>query len=1560
MAKIDFLSYNHQKILLFILIFHILLQINLISCDGCKNVHNITIKSCYNDVITFNHSKWRSGHACTNNNGDLIIEFSLNPGESSGRLFYGLNKNGRYYFPNEPVFKQIDYMTCQDCDNNNYRGRFEARNLFVSLSTDSTKQKQYLFSMSTYYSLAELIDIESDDFTYYAWNMTKFFGLSRPIFSYEYSLFEIENTNTYVTAFIESAGFSWNAEKKKDEEYSDTVTLKKFTLKNFGTSDYKEVTQITEISDTYDGRVVSAFPLKDAGLIVLIFIKKNTDKWDYTAYFYDSSDTKKGDCSIYGGANNLWVGFGLFIKGIWVKGDYAALAFFSDGQNKRSFVFKFVKYNGNYNFDYFYEIYINSDSNYPEFRQDVNANGLYRLSDDRVILFTTQDCYSVDYGCLNMYIFDFYNNYEKLRYRRYLFHHPGKRFAKEMEGSIYNGYTVFSATLSDSSEEDTFAIIMIFGFANGTDHTIDISPYLMDTGNYSESNNLYDYLISRLTIDNNIFGYEKIEKIRLISICDELLLYKGKYRVSQEESVLPLNELFDANHTLLQNKNIKKQEDALYMLEYQFLVKEPSYSTFYSTAIEYQTVNKKDTNPDYSCELYYNPQTLNGRVNKLYFKLCHRYCIECMEYGNNDNDQRCVNCKDEYTYDYLAYTKNFTGNCVPKDYLYDKESKKLKLCNTTSYKYYYNLTRDKERYCFKYDYECPDVYHYHNETSNECIDYTPPIPTTIPIIPTTIPAIQTTIIIPPTTVIIPPTTIITPPTTVIIPPSTIIIPPTTVITPPTTIITPPTTVIIPPTTIITPPTTIITPPTTQITPPTTIIYPPTTIITPPTTVITPPTTIITPPTTVINPPTTIITPPTTVIKPIPTILPKIISTLPIIPPPTTLPEIPPTVIHEQCKYGIQINYTNSFSNLTNEDIYYLTREKILSSYCLNGSSVLIAGSQGYAFQVSNTNNEMKSVENGNDISMDMTECENILKDVYHIDKELSLLIIKFLKNDGNGESQTFQYEIFHPITYEKLNLSYCDNTTIDVYVPFELSEEQEEIYNDIVDQGYNPLDINDKFYREICTPYTSENGTDVLLDDREEFIYTSLVNATICPRGCDYSEYYANKKYIKCECGTNNSEIVTLDLEHITGNNVYKSFLSTMKSTNYKVMICYNLVFNFKIFCHNYGSIISLVLFSIYFFYIIYYCYKEISPIKISISKLLFEEQNRENLGNSTPHTRNTGRKKSKAKIKEKADPKDNNPPKKGKIRKSKDANHLVTEDIDFIEAPQQNKVKRRKSTRRQTKPSTQKLMNNEIKSEATAIKSKKIEVAKVNEKKDDDKDKNKRKYLDNYELNNLEYAEACELDKRSYCQTYKSVIMREHLILSTFFNCKDYNLFYVKLQKFLVLFCTDMTMNGLFFIHESMHKKYTQGEDFTFVQKLPQLLFTLIVAKILETILCYLSLTDTHVYEIKSLPNDKDKGEKILDILECIKRKIVAFFSVTFILFLFYWYFISAFCAVYQNTQSIFIRDSLISFLYSLIEPFFIYAFTTILRYISLTVCCKRICCAGCLYKLSDIIPIF
>ena len=248
-----------------------------------------------------------------------------------------------------------------------------------------------------------------------------------------------------------------------------------------------------------------------------------------------------------------------------------------------------------------------------------------------------------------------------------------------------------------------------------------------------------------------------------------------------------------------------------------------------------------------------------------------------------------------------------------------------------------------------------------------------------------------------------------------------------------------------------------------------------------------------------------------------------------------------------------------------------------------------------------------------------------------------------------------------------------------------------------------------------------------------------------------------------------------------------------------------------------------------------------------------------------------------------------------------------------------------------------------------------------LNDKKENlkkKKEEEEKKDLDNYELNGLDYKEACELDKRGFCLTYWSVLMREHLLLFTFFSCTDYNLFCIKFERFITLFCIEMTFNGLFFVHESMHRKYVEQEELTFVQKLPQLLFTLIISHIFEVILCYFGMTDTYIYLIKDLPNSAKKGKKVIEIMEKMKKKLIGFFIFTFLLFIFNWYFISAFCAVYQNTQIIFLRDTAISFLSSMTDPFMIYGGTVFLRYISLMKCCKKK--LGCIYKLSDLIPIF
>ena len=268
---------------------------------------------------------------------------------------------------------------------------------------------------------------------------------------------------------------------------------------------------------------------------------------------------------------------------------------------------------------------------------------------------------------------------------------------------------------------------------------------------------------------------------------------------------------------------------------------------------------------------------------------------------------------------------------------------------------------------------------------------------------------------------------------------------------------------------------------------------------------------------------------------------------------TTIPKaIPPTtIIQDKCKYGLLINYTSSFSNLTNADIYDYEIENIIKAYCMKGSSVIVKG-QHANFQVTTTKMEVLDRYNSDLSGLDLTECENVLKEIYHIDQDAELIILKFIMDDG----VTLKYDMFNPYTREKLNLSYCENTKAKVYVPFIMDEKTEELYDNIKNQGYDPFDEWDKFYREICTPYTSENGTDVLLDDREEFIYTSLVNASLCPSGCNYSEFYVQKKFIKCECDTNTSGIEVLDLEHLSGKNIGNSFLTTLQSTNWKVMRC--------------------------------------------------------------------------------------------------------------------------------------------------------------------------------------------------------------------------------------------------------------------------------------------------------------------------------------------------------------------------------------------------------------------
>ena len=118
------------------------------------------------------------------------------------------------------------------------------------------------------------------------------------------------------------------------------------------------------------------------------------------------------------------------------------------------------------------------------------------------------------------------------------------------------------------------------------------------------------------------------------------------------------------------------------------------------------------------------------------------------------------------------------------------------------------------------------------------------------------------------------------------------------------------------------------------------------------------------------------------------------------------------------------------------------------------------------------------------------------------------------------------------------------------------------------------------------------------------------------------------------------------------------------------------------------------------------------------------------------------------------------------------------------------------------------------------------------------------------------------------------------------------------------------------------MNKINDDHGKYDFLYQIPQLFYSTIISAVINMILKFLSLSEKQILNIKQ-EKDYIKAKKISkSIKKCLKIKLAFFFTLSFLLMLFFWYFISCFCAVYKNTQIILIIDTLISFSLSMVYP--------------------------------------
>ena len=392
---------------------------------------------------------------------------------------------------------------------------------------------------------------------------------------------------------------------------------------------------------------------------------------------------------------------------------------------------------------------------------------------------------------------------------------------------------------------------------------------------------------------------------------------------------------------------------------------------------------------------------------------------------------------------------------------------------------------------------------------------------------------------------------------------------------------------------------------------------------------------------------------------------------------------------------------------------------------------------------------------------------------------------------------------------------------------------------------------------------------------------------------------------------------------------IFKNFYDVLLNSNYKVMKCYNLVFNWRYLKNNIGSLIVICFFIIYTGFFLIYVIKGISPLKEECIKNIYDDKNinSKNKNNSIIITKKKKRTASNIL----------NPP---KMKKSVNKKIVTFKD--------QKKEKKRSLKDRKNKSITENSTHKKIKLNKSRTKTENlksidskielnIDIKKKNEKgkekeKDDNKDKNK---LDDFELDNSKYEKALELDKRTLSQVYWSRLKSKHLIIYTFFSCNDYNLLYIKISRFIFLICTSMALNVFFFFDISMHKIYLDYGNYNFIKQLPQMLYSTLVSLIIEILIGILSFTDINIYQIKHMK--QVNVDKIDLIFKRVRIKLILYFIITFLLFLFYWYFISAFCAVYNNTQIIYVKNFVSSFSIGLLYPFIIQFVFALIRIFTL-----------------------
>ena len=230
------------------------------------------------------------------------------------------------------------------------------------------------------------------------------------------------------------------------------------------------------------------------------------------------------------------------------------------------------------------------------------------------------------------------------------------------------------------------------------------------------------------------------------------------------------------------------------------------------------------------------------------------------------------------------------------------------------------------------------------------------------------------------------------------------------------------------------------------------------------------------------------------------------------------------------------------------------------------------------------------------------------------------------------------------------------------------------------------------------------------------------------------------------------------------------------------------------------------------------------------------------------------------------------------------------------------------------------------------------IDISQMESKENNNENNNESRKESKKILNNYCYEEAIELDKRSFCQIFYIFLLSKDIVFHSILLGSPFDSLSV-LGSFLIFtIANDLFFNCILYTNENISKRFKTKMSifpFTFKYNMGYIFISVIIVYVILFFICSLLNLSTKIVEVfkeeeKKIRSDKNyvvkeerKAEieqEIKKILETQSKKNIAFFVIEILFMLIYWYYVTAFCHVFTNTQTTLILDTFFSIVFRFI----------------------------------------